>query len=185
MDLWTEIQAADAAFLQPVLVAEALNTLYGLLSTADQDIYTDAPECRVSVSQIQDTIQQGYDLLQRIYTTLEAAKQAKPLSPEQTRAKGWRMLQEGEEAFAVMSMVEERAYFDGYEWPITIEEYIYWIEDEARIEAENPEEDDGEQESYIRALRGLAGELREMGFAPLKAVKKKGEKEEIVGKSVR
>ena len=133
MDLWTEIQAADAALLQPVLVAEALNTLYGLLSTADQDIYTDAPECRVSVSQIQDTIQQGYDLLQRIYTTLEACQAGEiSFSLSKPAAKGWRMLQEGEEAFAVMSMVEERAYFDGYEWPITIEEYIYWIEDEAR-----------------------------------------------------
>lgn len=84
-------------------------------------------------------------------------------------ALAWRMLSEAEEAFNAKSMARERAACGNWPQPRTIPDFLMWLEDEASIQeqqiADHPEES-GERAPYARALRGLAGELRQLGFEP-------------------
>ena len=80
-----------------------------------------------------------------------------------------KILDEAEEAFDAKSMAEERAANGGWPKPVTVSDYLFWLEDEATIQEDalnrnpHPAEMD---EAYTRALRGVANELREMGFTP-------------------
>ena len=84
-------------------------------------------------------------------------------------ALAWRMLIEAQEALGVKSMARERAACGHWPAPHTIQDYLMWLEDEASIQeqqsAGHPKEA-AERASYTRALRGLAEELRELGFEP-------------------
>jgi hypothetical protein len=80
-----------------------------------------------------------------------------------------KILDEAEEAFDAKSMAEERAANGGWPKPVTVSDYLFWLEDEATIQEDalnrnpHPAEMD---EAYTRALRGVANELRELGFTP-------------------
>jgi len=80
-----------------------------------------------------------------------------------------KILDEAEEAFDARSMAEERAANGGWPKPVTVSDYLFWLEDEATIQEDalnrNPRSDEMD-EAYVQALRGVANELREMGFTP-------------------
>jgi hypothetical protein len=80
-----------------------------------------------------------------------------------------KILEEAEEAFEAKSTAEERAANSGWPKPTTINDYLFWLEDEATIQKDalnrnpHPAEMD---EAYVHALRGVVDELRELGFTP-------------------
>lgn len=80
-----------------------------------------------------------------------------------------KILDEAEEAFDAKSMAEERAANGGWPKPVTVSDYLFWLEDEATIQEDalnrNPHAAEMD-EAYTRALRGVANELRELGFTP-------------------
>ncbi len=81
----------------------------------------------------------------------------------------FKILKEAEEAFNAKSMAEERAANGGWPKPFTVSDYLFWLEDEATIQEDalnrNPHPADMD-EAYTHALRGVAKELRELGFTP-------------------
>jgi hypothetical protein len=81
----------------------------------------------------------------------------------------WRILADAEEALGAKSMARERAACGNWPRPHTIPDFLMWLEDEASIQeqqiADHPEEA-GERMPYVQALRGLAEELRQLGFEP-------------------
>ena len=157
-----DFQAKEVAELDPQLLVAALRALQELTWAADGDIYTDAPECQVSVNRAQDAIQGAYDVLMQIRGALEH-----PPDGSASQSLGVQILEEAEEAFAVKSMAEERALCGGWPKPETIHEYLFWIEDEAQYQADHRLGTwQDEQRIYIQGLRELAQELRELGFSP-------------------
>jgi hypothetical protein len=80
----------------------------------------------------------------------------------------WRILAEADEAFGIKSIASERAASNNRPVPATILDYLMYIEEEAEIQekaaARLPEK--SKRMSLVRALRGVAGELRELGFTP-------------------
>jgi hypothetical protein len=84
-------------------------------------------------------------------------------------ALAFKILDEAEEAFSAKSMAEERAAKGGWLAPITISDYLFWLEDEATLQEDalnrNPHAAEMD-EAYARVLRGVANELRALGFAP-------------------
>ena len=104
MNTYPDFQPKDLAGLDLQLLASALQALQELVSAADGDIYSDAPECQVAVNRVQDAIQAGYQALIRIRQALEPPK---PQEPVETLAR--RILDEAEEAFAARSLAERRA----------------------------------------------------------------------------
>ena len=81
----------------------------------------------------------------------------------------FKILEEAEEAFNARSMAEERAANGGWPKPATVSDYLFWLEDEATIQEDalnrSPRSDEMD-EAYVQALRGVANELRELGFTP-------------------
>ena len=84
-------------------------------------------------------------------------------------ALAFKILDEAEEAFNAKSMADERAANGGWPKPVTVSDYLFWLEDEATIQEDalnrNPKATKMD-EAYTRALRGVADELRELGFTP-------------------
>lgn len=80
-----------------------------------------------------------------------------------------RILDEAEEAFEARSMALRRALSGRWNLPEAIGDFLFWLEDEARMQEAGmhgyPKNAAG-RDSYIRALRGVASELRELGFLP-------------------
>ena len=84
-------------------------------------------------------------------------------------ALGYKILDEAEEAFDVKSMAEERAANGGWPKPVTVSDYLFWLEDEATIQEDTLNRDAlaaGMDNAYACALRGVANELRQLGFKP-------------------
>jgi len=81
----------------------------------------------------------------------------------------FKILEEAEEAFNAKSMAEERAANGSWPKPATVSDYLFWLEDEATIQEDalnrSPRADEMDQ-AYAQALRGVANELRELGFTP-------------------
>ncbi len=165
MNTRIDFQAREVAELDPRLLVAALQALQELTWAVDGDIFTDAPECQVSVNNAQDAIQSAYGVLIELQKALErtpAGADAEPLAA--------RILDEAEEAFAVKSMAEERALCGGWRKPDSIQDYLFWIEDEAAYQiAHRISAWQDEQRIYIQGLRDLAQELRGLGFTPAPA----------------
>ncbi len=82
---------------------------------------------------------------------------------------GHRILAEAEEAFGLLSLIWERANAGNWDRPTSIPEYLFWLEDEARLQARTLYDDIlffRQNEPYVRALFGVAMELRTWGFTP-------------------
>ncbi len=169
MNVYADIQPKDVAQLDLELLASALKALQELTWSAHSDIYTDAPECSQSVCRVETAIQAAYEVLIQIQEALDTFTGA-----ETAEAIANRMLDEAEEAFNIKSTARERAAggkkATGGEWPepISIPDYLFWIEDEAQtmdsltFAEDNPDRN----EIYIQALKDLAQELRGLGFTP-------------------
>lgn len=91
-----------------------------------------------------------------------------PITPETC---AWEILYEVEMTDFQMSMAEDRAACGGLTAPVTISDYLFWLEDEAEIQeaqAETfPDAIEAERHSlYATRLRTTAEMLRELGFSP-------------------
>ena len=165
MNTTTDFQAREVAELDPHLLVAALRAFQELTWAADGDIYTDAPECQVSVNRAQDAIQSACEALKQIRGALEPAPDGGDAEPRAVR-----ILDEAEEAFAVKSMAEEQALCGGWPKPDTVQDYLFWIEDEVEYQVIHRMTTwQDEQRIYIQGLRDLAQELRELGFTPAPA----------------
>lgn len=72
-----------------------------------------------------------------------------------------RILDEAEDAFDGRTLVGERAAAGSWNAPQTIPDFLFWLEDEAEIQ-----ESGGEEKAYAQVLRGVANELRSLGYQP-------------------
>lgn len=167
MNTYTEFQPKDLAGLDLQLLASALQALQELVSAADGDYFTDAPECQVAVNRVQDAIQAGYQALIRIRQALEPPKLQEPVE-----VLACRILDEAEEAFAARSLAERRAREGRFPMPVSIQDYLFWIEDELRLQGnfqKKEPEAQAQQQIYVLALFELTRELRWLGFKPSSA----------------
>jgi hypothetical protein len=80
----------------------------------------------------------------------------------------WAILTEAEATDAIKSMVEERAGCGNLPTPDSINDYLFWIEDEAEIQEAQLETspDETDRPPHLVLLRELAGRLRDLGFTP-------------------
>ena len=82
---------------------------------------------------------------------------------------GHRILDEAEEAFSLRSLLLERAAFGCHPRPVSVPDFLFWLEEEARLQAGQLYDDIlffNQRESYVRTLFGLVMELRAWGFTP-------------------
>ena len=156
----------QAARLNSCLLTEALNALHNLVAAVDNDLFTDALECRSAINRAEDAIQDAYKVLVQIQTELGQDHGGWSTDPSNSRAR--RILCEAEDAFEVVSMAYERASCGDWPAPAMVQDYLFWIEDEARVQ-ENLlccDQASVEDRIYTRALWSLASELRELGYQP-------------------
>jgi hypothetical protein len=163
MNTLTEFSTRELARLDATLLSQALLALQELTDAADADLYSEAPECQSGLNRLQDALQQAYAALMSIQEALG------PEDTEQAESRANRILDEAEEAFAARSLGEERALCGEWLRPATVSDYLFWIEDEARIQqAYRPDDPEqaAEQRFYLEALQELALELHRLGFSP-------------------
>jgi hypothetical protein len=82
---------------------------------------------------------------------------------------GYRILDEAEETFGLRTLILERAAAGNYPQPVSVPDLLFWLEKEARLQADHLYDDTlfyGQRESYVRAIFGLVMELRAWGFTP-------------------
>ena len=82
---------------------------------------------------------------------------------------GHRILDEAEEAFGLRSLILERAAAGNHPRPVAVPDFLFWLEAEARLQADHLYDDIlffDQRESYVRTLFGLVMELRAWGFTP-------------------
>lgn len=82
---------------------------------------------------------------------------------------GLRILDDAEEALGAKSMAQERAANGSWSQPANSADHLFWIEDEATIQEDQLRICSREARSHLpcaRAMRGVANELRELGFIP-------------------
>lgn len=69
----------------------------------------------------------------------------------------WRILVEAEDAFGAMRLASRRSAAQKMPPPESIADYLFWIEDSAGAQ---------QTQTVVRALQGVAAELRQLGFTP-------------------
>lgn len=84
---------------------------------------------------------------------------------------GCYILREAEDTIGVKSMAEDRAACGGWPKPVTVADYLMWIEDEAEVQDDQAKEADSpdeitERTVYAAALQEVAKKLRDQGFRP-------------------
>ena len=82
---------------------------------------------------------------------------------------GHRILADAEEAFGIRSLILERSATGNWPRPVSIPEYLFWLETETRLQAGQLYNDIlfyRQNEPYVRALFGIVMELRAWGFTP-------------------
>lgn len=180
MNTYRDLQLQEIAELDLKLLARALKALRVLACAADNDIYTDAPECQASVDQAQEAIQAAYMVLAEIRKSVEP-----PPIVESAEVLANRILDDAQEAFAARNVAEERAANGRFPRPVSIPDYLFWIEDELRLQGTyrlNQPQEQTQQRIYLQALFELTRELRWLGFvpspAPWRALAEKGGGEE-------
>ena len=107
----------------------------------------------------------------KVCDTLDALPGVELAASDQELA--WRILDEAEEAFKAKSLARERAVCGNWPMPSTIPDYLFWIEFEAKIQDQKAADSQvgsslEQSECFIlaKALHGVAGELRQLGFSP-------------------
>jgi hypothetical protein len=159
--------------LDPKILTEALTLFQQLISWVDNDVFTDAPERAESVAGAEATLQLAHQVMEKIEKTFDAQAiedgkiiQSR-LAPQllmmvqADESQANRILDEAEEAFGARSLARERVACGNWAQPETVADYLLWIEDEATLQEET-----GEDPIYARALRGIADEIRALGFQP-------------------
>lgn len=136
------------------ILATLLSLFQEMLSWADNDVLTGAHQRLESPVEAEVLMQQVHTAVKRIEKELNERTLA------QTRQANC-ILDEAEEAFGVRSLAKERAACGYWDRPQTVAEYLLWIEEEASCQEEL-----GEDFVYVNALKGVAAELRALGFEP-------------------
>ena len=167
----------ESLYLDPKILAEALNLFQQLVAWVDNDVFTDAPERAESVTGAEETLQLSHQVMRMIEKALEEKAivdgniiQSRlapglalviPADGDQVSSENLanRILDEAEEAFGARSLARERAACGNWELPVTIADYLLWVEDETALQEEL-----GEDRIYAKALRGIANEIRKLGF---------------------
>ena len=83
---------------------------------------------------------------------------------------GHRILGEAEDAFGLRTQILKRAAVDNHPRPVSVPDFLFWLEEEARLQADHLYDDIllfDRRESYVLAIFGLVMELRAWGFTPL------------------
>ena len=131
------------------LLVEALHILRELVAAAENDVFTDAPERALSVSEAEESIRQAH----QVFQWLEQA--------------AWQILQEAEDAFQAKSRARAHAANGDWPAPQSIADYMLWIQDEWEIQNRLVTENDPVCDPvYASALLNLVGELHALGFKP-------------------
>jgi len=173
----TDFTIDEILYLDPKILTEVLNLFQQLIAWVDNDVFTDAPERAESVAGAEETLLLAHQVMRKIEKTLEEKAiedgnmiQSRlapglalvvPADGSQISSENLanRILDEAEEAFGARSLARERAACGNWEPPVTVADYLLWVEDEAALQEEL-----GEDLIYAKALRGIANEIRELGF---------------------
>ena len=173
----TDFTIDEILYLDPKILTEVLNLFQQLIAWVDNDVFTDAPERAESVAGAEETLQLSHQVMQKIEKTLQekaiedgnmiqsrlAPGLALLVQADGSRGSSEnlanRILDEAEEAFGARSLARERAACGNWEPPVTVADYLLWVEDEAALQEEL-----GEDLIFAKALRGIANEIRALGF---------------------
>ena len=140
---------------------DALRILRELVSSVENDVFTDAPERASSVAEAEGPA---------LSSTEGAIRQAHQVFHSLERA-AWQILGEAEDAFEAMSVARVRAANGEWPAPQSISDFLMWIHDEWEIQdrlvAECPKDSDL---VYASALLNLVEELHALGFEPSPAL---------------
>jgi hypothetical protein len=86
------------------------------------------------------------------------------------------ILDEAESTIGVKSLARERASCGEWPAPKSIGQFLFWIEDEAslqadmaEVEADFPDGNETRLQTHAQALREVADRLRDIGFTPAPA----------------
>jgi hypothetical protein len=150
----TDFTNFDTLHLDIEILAEVLKLSQELVFWIDMDVLSDAPEWGKSAARAEETLQLTHRVMEKIEKAVKDGDLAKSRQANH-------ILDEAEEAFGVRSLAKERAACGNWDPPETIADYLLWIEAEAAIQEEL-----GEDPVYVRALQGVAGEMRTLGFEP-------------------
>ena len=87
------------------------------------------------------------------------------------RQKAFKVLEQAEVNLGVIEMARDEASVDHWPLPVTVEDYLFWIEEEAFIQSHYGWyfTDDPDGPSYAEELQRVADELRTLGFKPSRA----------------
>ena len=154
MNISTDFTTEGLRHFDLKILAAILTLFHELISWVDNDVITDAPQPTESVMEAEATIQRVHYAVKRIEKELNERTIA------QTR-QAYRILDEAEEASGVRSLAKERAACGYWDLPQTVAEYLLWIEEEASRQEELVED-----LVYLKALKGVADEIRALGFEP-------------------
>jgi hypothetical protein len=152
MNTYCNFTIDEILYLDPEILAEALTLFQNLIAWADNDIFSEAPERAERVTGAEATLQLSHQVMGKIEKTIQDGDLVRL-----RRANC--ILDEAEEAFGARSLAEERAACGGWSLPETVADYLFWVADEAALQEEL-----GEDLVYARALRGVADEIRALGF---------------------
>ncbi len=173
----TDFTMDEIIYLDPKILTEVLNLFQQLIAWVDNDVFsrcarTRRERCRggshpatLPPGHAKDrkdaqekAIEAGNTIHARLAPGLVLTAQAdgRQVSSENLAN---RILDEAEEAFGARSLASERAACGNWEPPVTVADYLLWVEDEAVLQEEL-----GEDLIYARALRAIANEIRELGF---------------------
>jgi hypothetical protein len=84
------------------------------------------------------------------------------------RQRAFKILEEAEELYGAIEMARDEASVDHWPLPVSVEDYLFWIEEEAFIQSHYKSyfADDPTGPSYSETLQSVANELRSLGFKP-------------------
>jgi hypothetical protein len=138
----------------PTIMTEALLLFQALIAWVEYDIYADSPNRSESLARAKATLGQAY----KTFALIEnAIKDDDIMHLHQAN----RILEEAEEAFGALSLARQRAACASWDPPETVNDYLFWIEDEATIQKELV----GDL-VLASALQGVVNELCALGLTP-------------------
>lgn len=154
MHISTDFTSYDILHLDTEILAEVLKLSQELVFWVNNDVLKDGLEKDKNVAGVEETLQLTHDVMEKIEESIKNGDIAKLRLAN-------RILDEAEEAFGARSLAMERAACGNWGQPETVADYLLWVEDEASIQEELDEDP-----VYIKALLGLAEEIRALGFEP-------------------
>ena len=154
MRISTDFTSYDILHLDTEILVEVLKLSRELVFWVNNDVLKNGPKRDKGVDGAAETLQLTHAVMQKIE---EAVKNGDIAKSRQAN----RILDDAEEAFGARSIAKKRADYGNWDQPETITDFLLWVEDEAKLQ-----EALGEDPIYAKALRGVANEIRALGFVP-------------------